>query len=123
LEGAGFARFGSIDTPKRATAQLFGRHDSNYRALAVAGEAEASLQAEGEVWAAYTRVFRTELAEQARLPRDLFGNPFRPVAFDPRGEPDVAPAVGHDEGPPAQQMANGHPSTSLTTFPCTSVSL
>jgi len=41
----------------------------------------------------YASAERTALATHANIMRDIFGNPFRPVAFDPAWRTDTAVAV------------------------------
>jgi hypothetical protein len=52
--------------------------------LAAAGLAERPDPSDGAAWSAYCDGESGEEAVQCDLVRDVFGNPFRPVTFDPR---------------------------------------
>jgi hypothetical protein len=53
----------------------------------------AAWEAERHHKGAYDVVFKSEGESQAELARDIFGNPFRPVAFSPAWRTDTAVAL------------------------------
>jgi hypothetical protein len=97
VEAAELFADGSIDWPEleaaRFGAQSVAPHGNEGAAVAVCSSVLHFRAKEVCMHARAAACQPTRNAEQAHLVRDIFGNPFRPVAFDPAWRTDTAVAI------------------------------